>query len=303
MPEPTPIIIRGLPADPAAALDLLVQGWTEPERSLQRGLLENALASGARDDFFCVRALVGDKLVGVALAQKLPGRTAAVWPPQVANQSPTDLATRLLIDLDEPLQSAGIRMAQALLALDQVAEEARFLTAGYTTAATLLYMACDGASFPVQPPALDLELEPVTPASESRLAALIESSYQGTLDCPLLNGLRTTDDVLAGYRAVGTHRPALWLLASRGQEDVGCLILADHPEVDHLELVYLGLTPAARGKGLGLALTRQAMWVARQLKRQRVVLAVDAANAPAIRLYEAAGFFGFDQRIVSIKSF
>jgi ribosomal protein S18 acetylase RimI-like enzyme len=187
------------------------------------------------------------------------------------------------------------------LALDQVSEEAGFRAAGYTSAATLLYMACDGASYPDQPPDLELSLEPVTPTSEPRLEALIEASYQGTLDCPLLNGLRTTQDVLAGYRAVGTRRPELWLLARRGKEDAGCLILADHPEVDNLELVYLGLIPAVRGNGYGLALTRHALWLARQLQRQRVVLAVDASNTPAIRLYEAAGFFGFDQRLVNIK--
>jgi ribosomal protein S18 acetylase RimI-like enzyme len=66
-------------------------------------------------------------------------------------------------------------------------------------------------------------------------------------------------------------------------------------------LVYLGVIPAARGHGYGLALTRHALWLARQFRRQRVVLAVDAANAPAISVYEAAGFFGFDQRLVIIK--
>ena len=147
-----------------------------------------------------------------------------------------------------------------------------------------------------------MAIEPLVPERMPRLLPLIEATYEGTLDCPLLNGLRTTADVVTSYRAVGAHRPDLWLLARCGQEDVGCLLLADHPEAGNLELVYLGITPLARGRGYGLTLVKHALAVARQLPRERVVLAVDAANTPAIRLYEAAGFFGFDQRLVMIKA-
>ena len=296
----TATLVPGLPADPVPVLDLLARGWTEPERSLQRQTLERGLAT-TPGEFCCVRSLVGDTLAGAILAQKLPGRTAAVWAPQVAAASHAELATQLLTVMEEQLTTAGTRLAQALLALDQVGETASFLAAGYTSAATLLYMVCDAGSFPCEAPHLNLTLEPVTPVSEQRLEALIDATYDGTLDCPLLNGQRTTEDVLAGYRAVGTHRPELWLLSRADQRDIGCLLLADHPEMANLELIYLGLVPAARGKGLGLALTRQALWLARQLGRERVVLAVDAANAPAIAVYEAAGFFGFDQRLVLIK--
>jgi ribosomal protein S18 acetylase RimI-like enzyme len=301
MPGVKPTFVHGPPADPGPVLDLLARGWTEPEGSLQRQTLERALATSAGHDFVCVRAVIGNQLAGVVLAQKLPGRTAAVWPPQLAESSPPELTTRLLTAVENELQSAGTRLAQALLAPDQVAEQASLRAAGYANAATLLYMACDSGLFPDEPPAMNLTLDTVTPASEPQLEAIIEASYQGTLDCPLLDGLRTPGDVLAGYRAVGAYRPELWLLARCGNDDAGCLILADHPQVDHLELVYLGVIPAARGHGYGLALTRHALWLARQFRRQRVVLAVDAANAPAISVYEAAGFFGFDQRLVIIK--
>ena len=300
MPD-SPTLIHGLPADPGSMLDLLAQGFAQPEQRLQRQAIADALAGSARDDFVCVRALCGSTLAGAALAQQLPGRTAAVYGPQVIDSAAAALAMQLLMAVEEAIRRAGTRLAQSLLGIDQFREQRRLVDSGYVNAATLLYMVCDMAAFPAAPPEISLVLEPVTAELEARLNCVIESSYQDTLDCPLLNGLRTTDDVLEGYRAVGVYRPELWLLAQRGDEDVGCLLLADHPQLDNLELVYVGLTPALRGQGLGLVLTRQAQWLARQLGRRRMVLAVDAANAPAIALYEQAGFLGFDQRLVLIK--
>ena len=93
-------------------------------------------------------------------------------------------------------------------------------------------------------------------------------SYEGTLDCPALNGVRDLPDVLASYRACGEFDPAeRWFIACRGERDVGCLLLADHPDADQWEIVYVGLVPEERGRGSGLALTRHAQWLARQAGR------------------------------------
>jgi ribosomal protein S18 acetylase RimI-like enzyme len=70
-----------------------------------------------------------------------------------------------------------------------------------------------------------------------------------------------------------------------------------------LEIVYLGVVPECRGRGIGYALTRQAQWIASLAERERVVLAVDAANRPAISAYETAGFIAWDRRTVLIRDF
>ena len=295
-----PQIIHGLD-DPGAVLDLLNAETSDAERALERQAIAQALARGADSDCFCTRALAGQHLLGAAFAQKIAGHAAVVYPPLVERSAPAGLAPQLVQSLDDPLRSAGVRLAQVLLTLDQVSEESSFLSAGYVSAATLLYMVAETAAVPAPPRASELTLEPATPTSQPQLESLIDATYEGTLDCPLLNGLRTASDVIAGYRAVGTHRPELWFVARDNERDLGCLLLADHPQDSNLELVYLGLIPAARGRGLGLWLARHALWLARQLGRERVVLAVDAANAPAIGVYEAAGFFGFDQRQLMIK--
>jgi ribosomal protein S18 acetylase RimI-like enzyme len=45
-----------------------------------------------------------------------------------------------------------------------------------------------------------------------------------------------------------------------------------------------------------------ALSFARRAGAERVVLAVDSTNQPAIRIYDALGFFEFDRRAVWIQS-
>jgi RimJ/RimL family protein N-acetyltransferase len=131
-----------------------------------------------------------------------------------------------------------------------------------------------------------------------RLAALLEQTYVDTLDCPGLDGVRPMDEVLEGYRQQGQHRPQDWYIVQDEGVDIGALLLTEHPGVDNWELVYMGLVPAARGRGCGLRIIRFALDVAAQEGAQRLVLAVDAENIPALRAYERAGFIVWDQRIV-----
>ena len=65
-----------------------------------------------------------------------------------------------------------------------------------------------------------------------------------------------TEEVLSGYRTTGVFDPQRWLLVRQDGEDVGCLLLADHPTSSQWELVYMGLVPEVRGRGLGIELVR-----------------------------------------------
>jgi ribosomal protein S18 acetylase RimI-like enzyme len=62
------------------------------------------------------------------------------------------------------------------------------------------------------------------------------------------------------------------------------------------------VTPAFRQQGLGRKLTQQAQWLAAQDQCERLVLAVDAANEPAIAMYAAAGFWAWEERAIWVKS-
>ena len=49
----------------------------------------------------------------------------------------------------------------------------------------------------------------------SRLAAILQQTYQGSLDCPVLDRARDLNDVLDGYAARGDGGTAGWFLIER----------------------------------------------------------------------------------------
>ena len=292
------------PARHKSVLALAALVWPEALRAGHWQAISASLSAGNEDAVVLLAAWKGDRLVGAALAQPLPGKAALVWPPQVLLEQTLDeqaLGAQLLAGLCDELQQLPTRIAQTLLAPDDPA--AAIMRAGrFTPAAELLYLAADQHAFPDQPVNLTVTLESFQPAAAERLASLIERTYIGTLDCPQIDGLRATADVLTGYQGVGEFRPELWLLARDEDEDLGCILVNLHPDVGHAEIVYLGVVPEARGRGLGLDLTRHAQWLARQARCEQTVLAVDAANEPAIRTYIAAGFREFDRKTVWIRA-
>jgi ribosomal protein S18 acetylase RimI-like enzyme len=240
-------------------------------------------------------------LTGSLLAQVQPGRSALLWPPRIIDGEPREMAAQLLAAALQAMAQTDLRIVQALLLAD-AGEDADLLGAtGFGHFSDVLYLACPDCEFPAVAPASNLEFLPVGRDSERSFADIVEATYEETLDCPAVSGLRSIDDVLLGYRATGTYDPAGWLFVRRGGENVGCLILADYPQHGTRELVYMGLLPAARRQGFGVAIVCHALWLTAQAGRQRLVLAVDAANEPALRMYAAAGFQAWDRRSVFIR--
>jgi ribosomal protein S18 acetylase RimI-like enzyme len=130
---------------------------------------------------------------------------------------------------------------------------------------------------------------------------LIEETYEQTLDCTALDGVRRVNHVVNGYQATGIFRPENWLIVRADEEDVGVLLLADHPQAGHWELMYMGLVPNVRGHRWGQLITRHAQWMASQAGVERIVLAVDAANEPALAMYRRTGFEMWDRRTVYVR--
>jgi ribosomal protein S18 acetylase RimI-like enzyme len=243
----------------------------------------------------------GDRLVGAVLVQPQPGRLATVWFPRVAPGEPASTAAGLLAASSRFLDRLSIQLAQCLPRTVAAEEDALLKGAGFHWLANLFYLACTADRFPQSLPEGAIAFEPYAPTKHARLAGLVEATYQATQDCPSLNGVRSIKDTLQGYRASGRFAPDHWLLATHQGRDVGCLLLADYPDQGNFELVYMGIIPESRGHGWGIELARYAQWRAGRAGRQRLVLAVDAANQPALRMYAAAGFSLWDQRSVYLK--
>ncbi|WP_145049406.1 GNAT family N-acetyltransferase [Lignipirellula cremea] len=258
-----------------------------------------AAEQGAFDLAGLVEAVRDGRLVGAALFQLTPGRTAAVHPPQLLAAEPETTAQRLLAWGEDFVRQRQATMLQAALATDAPLDAARFLTAGYAHAADLVFMGC-ATDYCLTPPRLPCDLQPYD-GDRNRLGAVIEATYENTLDVPALDDLRDTPDVIDGYLATGQFRDDWWFYLVEQGVDVGCLLVNDFPDQHRGELVYMGLIPAVRGRGWGQLLTRQAQALVAAAGRPHLLLAVDAANQPAIQAYDASGFQPWETRAMYLK--
>jgi ribosomal protein S18 acetylase RimI-like enzyme len=66
-------------------------------------------------------------------------------------------------------------------------------------------------------------------------------------------------------------------------------LLSPMPQGDAVELVYLGLTPSARGRRIADWVLRYGLASVAAVGRNRLSLAVDSTNAPALKLYYRHG--------------
>lgn len=244
---------------------------------------------------------VANDLVGVAWVQLLPGDTACVWLPP--DQGGTELA--LLRGAAAFVDQRKIPLAQLVVSAEDGYSTEACQTAGFPKFAKLIYLylelASDGrrrelSSLPASPPVLrfvgNAGREP------ERLQRAIAQTYVDTLDCPALDGVRPLDQVLDGYRSQGRHWPEHWYLVQAGGQDVGALILAEHPGLGNWELIYMGLAAPVRGRGWGESVVRFAIDVATRQGAERLVCAVDAANEPALNVYRRLGFIEWAERVV-----
>lgn len=133
------------------------------------------------------------------------------------------------------------------------------------------------------------------------LMAALDASYEQTLDCPELCGLRETADVLDSHRATGEFDPAMWFLVFAGEEPAGCMLLSRCEDQGSVELVYLGLGPKLRGRGLGSELMSLGVRVSANTGLGELACAVDTRNTPALRVYRQAGFTQFGVRRAMVK--
>jgi len=246
------------------------------------------------------------RVVGALLTQALPGRAAAVWAPRVASTwgGRDEIAAALVREALEGLGRSGVAVAQALLDRAAGPQEGLDLERGGMPQVThLVYARRDAAAPPPRPrgPSPRLEWAGMDEAGEGAFREAIAATHVGSLDMPELEGARTIDEVLAGHRGAEGFDPSRWRLGRAAGDPAAraVLLLAAPADRDAWEVVYLGLTPEARGRGLGVQAVAHALELARP-HATAIELAVDARNAPAARLYRATGFVSFETRAVHL---
>jgi GNAT superfamily N-acetyltransferase len=206
----------------------------------------------------------------------------------------------------DALQSSGYRVAQALVDASSPRRAAIDLTRGGIPRVTQLTYLARATDIHLDTVGLlpNFQWRTYGPETEADFREVLRESYIDSLDMPELEGIRSLEDVVASHCSGGRFDADRWLVGRLpGEPDAAAvLLLTSHSDRDAWEVAYLGLTPAARGRGLGRASLVHALDLARP-HTARLELAVDVRNKPAERLYRRAGFAEFDQRSVHVSVF
>jgi len=317
MPDAPLKPVRIPPEHRAAAAARLIAGDGAPDLASGRRFLRAAPEHGIDVSMFWGRPHPAGGAIEpydpVVLAVPAPGRTAMLFisQPRLLAGVPTtgdpvlklaQILEQVALDLGSPDLEGRVAVAQALPEMDHQRARRALARAGFTHVGDLAYLNCDrpaeGWRAPEGPPpggvrvrtAEEIARETSAAELDARLIAALNASYEGTLDCPELCGLRDPADILDSHRATGTHDPALWRLAERDDgASAVCLFSRSNDGADG-ELVYLGLAPALRGCGLGAWLLDRGLADIGARGARRALCAVDLRNTPALRLYERRGF-------------
>lgn len=226
----------------------------------------------------------------VLLAVLGAGRTVSLVLSPIADDREQAVATRMIREVVAGLKVPA-DIAQVMLEAGRSRESRSLLEAGFRRLATLRFMdrPIDSRER-TEPLPAGVTIRSCGHDDPIHLAALLGRTYEDTLDCPGLAGLRRVEDVLAGHRAAGRFDPESWTILEVDGVGVGVSFANPNPEVGCVELVYFGLVKQARGRGLARRLLVHAIADAGRHGLRRLTLAVDERNLPAITLYRRLGF-------------
>lgn len=283
-----------------AGLELLLADLPRPERDAQiEGMVTGTVAIDLSGLLIATRQ---NTVVGAILSLMQPDGCGFFWPPRTAKDAVKDEVVNALLDhLKRRHDEVGAWISQCILDPQDTEDRSALERNGFEHLANLMYLHRD-LHDPIPESRSQLTVTTADPdENPQRYAEIIEATYEQTQDCPGLNGLRTGLEAVAGHKSTGGYLPNDWYIFRDADHDVGVLILADQPEQDAWEVVYMGIVPQARGRGYGREVVIQALNAAGGSSRGGLLLAVDGNNSPAIRVYESLGFRLFVEKSVYVR--
>jgi ribosomal protein S18 acetylase RimI-like enzyme len=290
------------PVEQAEAFGLLFGHYSPADRQ-QR--IANALGLVERGELDPAGLLVlrGRRgLEGAMLCVLVPGASGLVWPPRCPPSKLLKEREDALLRHGLPwLHGRGARIVQALLPAHDVAADP-LLRNGFTHVTALWYLSHD-LEVPVghlRAPSR-LQFTCYDPDDPEEFHRTLLGTYEDTLDCPEINGVRTVEEIIEGHRSQGPFDPSRWWLARAGKQAVGVVLITDPGEPLTWDIAYLGIVPGARRRGHGRELLLHVLIEARAAEVRQVTLSVDARNRPARALYASAGFQPCDLREVFLS--
>ena len=233
------------------------------------------------------RGSTGDPVACVVVPG--PGRVGALLLSPLPGPGCASAAAHAAADAVATCNSDHVGLIQALLDPADTLRKASLEQAGLQSLTVLHTMERTLPRRKVaKPKRTTIRLEPCLLGDAHHVAKLMVGTYADTLDCPDLCGLRDPMDTLQGHLATGTPIPELWCIVHVDGREAGVLFVADQKDV--CDLVYVGILPFARGRGVGRALMQILVHELDAKRHKRIRLSVDQSNTPAVALYESLGF-------------
>lgn len=238
------------------------------------------------------------RLVGSVLGVVSPGKVAMILVSSCTPETAlSDAVTQALEMLEQRARHAGLAILQSLIPRDCADREQVLSKAGYAFLADMRYLVLEvPPSLSPEPRRPDIVVEDYRSAGEVVFRNTLGRTYEGSLDCPGLNGLRTMEEIVLSHRHTGIHDPRLWLIARIGNNPIGVALLSHVPLQSAMEIVYVGVVPESRGCSYGSFLVRLAIEIALRTNSEHLMLAVDHRNHYARKIYSSFGFRETDRR-------
>jgi ribosomal protein S18 acetylase RimI-like enzyme len=289
------------PHELTTACRLLAAHRLGPDRDQAALRFRDLLTSGVFDPAGLFVARADGVARGAALVQPLGGALGLAWPPQTERGRDRAAVEDALVAVANGwLRSRGVKVCQAFTAPVDRPDMASLERHGFRLVTQVSHLRREvGPDGPA--PGTALGLRPFA-SDRGAFTSTLLLTYDGSLDCPELTGDRTPDELVDGFRGIGTLSCEWWYTVEQDGMPIGVVIWEPGTEPGVLELSYLGLVPAARRRGLGRALVDRSLAFARERDFSAMTLSVDARNELALRLYLRHGFREYDRRDVYLAA-
>jgi L-amino acid N-acyltransferase YncA len=243
-----------------------------------------------------MEVIVGGRRVAAAYFTEVAGNVATLGGVR-AKHGYEPFAGQLLDRMYDQLSLKGFRQTQALINIADHASQLILSQSGFRSVTQVRQVCKELGSFDLQEAVDTLpglkgkwSWQPACQFDFADVAKLVEMTFQGSLDCPALNGLRSASEVTAGFleRRAWNEQLQWWLLCKDGTP-VACCFMTQH-STELVELNYMGIAQAWRGQSLGHLLVQNALQTCQLAGVQFLTSAVDVQNWPAVKIYQAQGF-------------
>jgi ribosomal protein S18 acetylase RimI-like enzyme len=282
------------------ALRLLFQHLPPGDRDSRVAEALRLLRGAEFDPAGLLLARRGRDLAGAVICATMAGAGGMVWPPQaVLGPDASEVEDELLRAATAWLRGQGTKLAQTLLAPQESALAGPLERGGFCRVTTLWFFRRELSSlWPLPAVPRRLSFQTYAEADRDVFHRALLRTYEGTLDCPEINGVRDVHEIVVGHQAQGAFDPGRWWLAWKEGRPAGVLLLNDLKDVPAWDLSYLGVIPDARRRGVGRELACKALEQARAHGALQLTLSVDVRNRPAWQLYTSLGFRQVEPRDV-----